>query len=374
MMITRQLESVINGYLADDKVIIIVGPRQVGKTTLLHKIAETTAEKLLFWNGDETDIRLELEHPTSTLLKSKIGAHKFLIIDEAQRIKNIGLCLKLIKDNLGVKVIASGSSAFELSNAINEPLTGRKWEFFMYPFSTYELINHTNQREERRLLNHRLVYGYYPDVVNNPGKEEEILKQLADSYLYKDILIWSSIQKIDNLERLLRALAFQIGQQVSINELAQTSSLDFHTTERYIDLLEKAFVIFRISAFSKNLRNEIKKSRKFYFYDNGIRNAIINQFNPLELRNDVGQLWENYMVSERRKYLEYHRINSNQYFWRTHAQQEIDYLEEHNGEISAYEFKFNSKAKFKFPKSFLETYKPQNKSIVHSENYLSFIL
>lgn len=361
--------------MKDSKALILLGPRQGGKTTLLETFTKGKGD-VLKWNGDEIDVREMLSKPTSTKLKNYIGSNKILVIDEAQRIENIGLCIKLILDNIkGVKVIATGSSAFELSNKMNEPLTGRKWEFTMYPLSFEEMVNHTSLMEEERLLEHRMIYGYYPDVINNPGEESQILKQLADSYLYKDILTWERIQKPDRLEKLVQAIAFQMGNLVSYNELGQMAGLDNETVEHYINLLEKAFIVFRLGTYSRNLRNELKKSRKIYFYDNGLRNAIINQFNPLELRNDKGALWENFMISERLKHISYNQRYANRYFWRTSAQQEIDYIEEYDGKLHAFEFKFSKKtSSLKFPKSFTDTYNPLVSEVISRENFESFVM
>lgn len=374
-MINRLLENLLEKKMADKKAIILLGPRQAGKTTLIKHLTEASKQNLLFWNGDEADIRTVLEKPTSAKLKNLIGQHKLLVIDEAQRIKNIGLCIKLIVDNIpGVKVIATGSSAFELANKINEPLTGRKWEYQLYPLSYAEMVQHHGEIDEKRLLEQRLIYGYYPEVVTNPGSEKELLKQIADSYLYKDLLTWEKIHKPDKLERLVQALAFQIGNEVSYNELSQTTGLDNHTVEKYIHLLEKSFVIFRLSSLSRNLRNELKKSRKIYFYDNGLRNAVINQFNPIGLRNDTGPLWENFLVSERIKHTHYNSIYCNRYFWRTHAQQEIDYIEESEGKILAFEFKWNKKSKVKFPKSFLSAYPKSAMKLITQDNFEEFVM
>jgi predicted AAA+ superfamily ATPase len=284
------------------------------------------------------------------------------------------LCIKLAVDNLkDVKVIAAGSSAFELANRINEPLTGRKWEFYLYPLSYVEMANHQGLLEEQRLLQHRLIYGFYPEIVLHPGEEEERLKELANSYLYKDILTWERIQKPDKMEKLVQALAFQVGHEVSYNELGQLAGLDNQTTEKYISLLEKAFIVFRLGSLSRNLRNELKKSRKIYFYDNGLRNAVINQFSPAGLRQDIGALWENFMVSERTKVLEYQRIRYNRFFWRNHAQQEIDYIEEGNGIMTGYEFKWNAKAKVKIPSTFLLGYPGTVIHVISPENMDAFI-
>jgi len=374
-MINRDIAPSVNSRLADEKAIILLGPRQVGKSTLLKQLAPALRQKVVEWSGDDADVRTLLANPTATLLRQYIGAAKTLVIDEAQRIENIGLCIKLIVDQIpGVKVIATGSSAFDLANRINEPLTGRKWEYRLYPFSFGEMVNHHGFMEENRLLNHRLIYGYYPEIVNNPGEEEVRLKQLSSSYLYKDILTWERIQKPDKMERLVQALALQLGNEVSFNELGQLTGLDNETTEKYVDLLEKSFIVFRLGSLSRNLRNELKKSRKFYFYDNGLRNAVINQFSPVALRQDIGALWENFVVSERVKYLAYREINCNRYFWRTHAQQEVDYIEERNGQMRAYEFKWNAHTKARFPKTFLDAYPGTEAHILTPENFQAFLL
>lgn len=373
-MILRTITESVKHRLKDEKAIILLGPRQVGKSTLLEQLSPAFKTRVLWWNGDDADIRTLLQNPTSSLLKSLIGKAGTLVIDEAQRIENIGLCIKMIVDQLkGVKVIATGSSAFELANSINEPLTGRKWEYHLYPLSFAEMADHHGLLEEKRQLNHRLVYGYYPEIVNNPGEEELRLKQLSSSYLYKDILTWERIQKPEKMEKLVQALAFQVGSEVSYNELGQLTGLDNQTTEKYIDLLEKSFIIFRLGSLSRNLRNELKKSRKFYFYDNGLRNAVINQFSPVGLRQDIGALWENFIISERVKFNAYQQINYNQYFWRTHAQQEIDYIEERNGIMKAYEIKWNVKAKSKFPQSFLNAYEGAETKIITPDNVQEFL-
>ena len=285
---------------------MLFGPRQVGKTTLLESLVKE--KKNVRWlNADDSDVQVIFDLPSSSVLKREFANVKILVIDEAQRIKDVGMKLKLITDQLkDIQLIVTGSSAFELANKVNEPLTGRKWEYHLYPISYEEMVNHHGLLEERRLLNHRLVYGYYPDVVTASGDEKQILKQLSDSYLYKDILIWGKIKKSEKLVKLLQALAFQLGNQVSYNELAKTVGLDNETIESYIQLLEQAFIIFRLGSFNRNLRTELKKSRKIYFYDNGIRNALIANFQQVELRQDIGALWENFLISERMKYNAYH--------------------------------------------------------------------
>lgn len=373
-MINRIVISQITEKIDDNKAILILGPRQCGKTTLVKEIVSKLSADHIWWNGDEADLRIQLSNPTSSQLRQMIGKSRLLVIDEAQRIENIGICIKLITDELSdVKVIATGSSSFELANRINEPLTGRKWEFTLLPFSFEEMVKHKDLTDEKRLLEQRLIYGYYPDVVNNPSKEREILKELSDSYLYKDILIWEKIKKAERMERLVQALAFQIGNQVSYHELGQQCGLDNQTVERYIHFLEKAFIVFRLGSLSRNLRNELKKNRKIYFFDNGLRNALINNFNPLSLRQDAGALWENYLMSERFKYHAFHRIFVNRYFWRTHAQQEIDYVEEQGGALQAFEFKWNPAKRTKFPSAFLHAYPVSHTGVVSPENYVDFL-
>ena len=372
-MIERILEKQILAKINKKKAIILMGPRQVGKTTLLKSLFEKSTE-IIWLNGDEPDIQSIFENISSKRLEAIIGNKKMIIIDEAQRIPEIGLKLKLITDQLiNVQLIATGSSAFELSNKLNEPLTGRKWEFKMYPISFQEMVNHHGLLNEIRLLPHRLIYGFYPDVVNHPGNEKEILKQLSDSYLYKDLLMIDQIKKPSALVKLLQALALQIGSQVSYHELAQICGLDGKTIEKYMMLLEQSYIIFRLTSFSRNQRNELKKSRKVYFFDNGIRNSLIANFEQIENRTDIGALWENYLVSERVKYLAYQQKWVNNWYWRTTEQQEIDYVEEENGQLSAYEFKWNPKAKGSIPNSFKKTYPTATINIIHRENFEQFL-
>ncbi|NOZ45580.1 MAG: ATP-binding protein [Chlorobi bacterium] len=375
-MINRILEKNIYTNLNKGKIIHIPGARQVGKTTLLKKITSINHHSSILWlNGDETDIRHMLTDVTSTKLKSIIGKSKFIIIDEAQRISDIGIVLKLLADNFpDVKIIATGSSAFDLANKINEPLTGRKTELFLFPISFSEMVNHTSLLEESRMLEHRMIYGYYPEVVTLPGEEKEVLKRLTDAYLYKDLLTYEGLKKPDLIEKLLQAIALQLGNQVSYNELSNLLGVDNQTVERYVNLLEKAYIIFKLPALSRNLRNELKKSRKIYFYDNGIRNALIRNFNPLSLRQDTGALWENFLISERFKAISYAGVWMNKYFWRTQAQQEIDYVEEYNGIFYAFEFKWNPKSKKRFSKFFTNAYPSNKTTIINRDNYFNFII
>jgi len=373
-MVKRLLEENILAKLNKEKAIILLGPRQVGKTTLLKALFKNATETI-WLNADEIDVQSLFANISAKRLQAIIGNKKIIIIDEAQRIPEIGLRMKLITDQMPeVQLIATGSSAFELSNKLNEPLTGRKWEFKMYPISFQEMVNHHGLLDEMRLLPHRLIYGYYPDVVNHPGNEKEILKQLSDSYLYKDILLIDQIKKPEALVKLLQALAFQVGSQVSYHELAQVCGLDGKTIEKYMMLLEQSYIIFRLTSFSRNLRNELKKSRKIYFYDNGIRNALIANFNQIENRTDIGALWENYLVSERVKYLAYQQKWVNHWYWRTTEQQEIDYLEEENGKLTAYEFKWNPTAKVSIPNAFKQSYPLAEINIIHRENFYQFLV
>ena len=372
-LINRDLRSQLLEKWNSSKVLVVIGPRQVGKTTLVRSLCEKEGD-YLFINGDDAEDRVVLENAGKTKLEQIIGTNKTVFIDEAQRIKDIGLILKIIYDQIkGVRLIASGSSAFDLANEVNEPLTGRKWEFIMFPLSWNELNQHFGYFQHVKNLEQYLIYGLYPEIVVNTNKEE-ILIQLSGSYLYKDLLQYKSIRKSDVLDKLLLALALQVGSEVNYNELAQTVGADRATIEQYITLLEKVFVIFRLNPLARNVRNEINTSRKIYFYDNGIRNAIIRNFKPVTLRQDVGALWENYLISERIKFLSTNKINCRYYFWRTYQQQEIDWIEEKDGVFYAYEFKWNpKKTKKKFPVTFTANYKIEKTMVVTPENCHEFL-
>ena len=372
-MINRFLEQRIRDKLFKGKAILLSGPRQTGKTTLLNSIFKS--ESGVRWlNGDDPETRLLLEDVTVIKWKRILGDRTVLVLDEAQRIGNIGLKLKLITDQMPeIQVVASGSSAFELANQVNEPLTGRKWEFRLFPISYGEMeANHGFVEEDRR-ISERLVYGYYPEVVNHPGEDRDVLSQLADSFLYKDILMWERIKKPEKLTRLLQALAYQMGNEVSYHELGQIVDLDNQTVENYINLLEQTYIIFRLPPLSRNLRKELKRKRKIYFYDNGIRNAIIAQYQPLELRQDVGALWENWLISERKKTLHYKGIHANAFFWRTQDQQEIDYVEERDGKMWAFEMKWSAKAKPAFSKTFINAYPEHELQLINRDNYFEWL-
>lgn len=373
-MIERILKPTIESRMFRGKAIIIVGPRQVGKTTLLRALQVKDGHTVVNWNCDEPDVRQKLTNPTSTQLGAEIGNADLILIDEAQRVQNIGITLKLLIDNFPEKqVIVTGSSALDLSNSINEPLTGRKYEYVLYPMASEELINHFGAQNERRLLEHRLLYGCYPEVINNPGEEREILTNIASSYLYKDIFAFQDVRKPEIIEQLLQALALQLGSEVSFHELGKILGLNSLTIQRYMDLLEKSYVIFHLRSFSRNVRSELKKSRKIYFYDNGVRNALIGDFKPLSLRQDVGALWENFIISERIKHNAYHQFYGNSYFWRTQQQQEIDYIEDVDGILHAYEFKWNSDRQVRLTDTFAKNYPNHSFAVIHPDNYTEFV-
>lgn len=373
-MIKRILEEKIVHRLFQNKAIIIYGARQVGKTTLVKQIT-SRFDHVIWFNADELETRELFEAQNLSLFKTFIKDGYIIVIDEAQRIKNIGLSAKLIIDHFPKsQLIITGSSVIDLANEINEPLTGRKFEYTLYPISFEEMSLHHGVFEEHKNLENRLVYGYYPEIVMNPHDAKRRLKELTGSYLYKDILELNKIKKSDKITKLLQTLAYQTGDLVKFNEVAQNVGLDKETVENYIDLLEKTFVVFKLASFGKNPRNEIRKSRKIYFYDLGIRNAVINNFMPMSSRmNEIGKLWENFIITERRKYLSYHEIYVNSYFWRNYNKQEVDYIEERDGKIYAYEIKWNPRKKIKYPKSFLENYPEAELKTITPENYIEFI-
>lgn len=373
-MINRLVSSSISADFFRGKVIAILGPRQVGKTTLLSQLSIPESD-ILWLNCDNTDDCQALENQTTTGLRQLVGQKRFVIIDEAQRVKNIGLTLKMMADTFHeqVQVIVTGSSSLELSNQVSEPATGRIYEYRLYPLSLAELSLRSSVREEQRLLEQRLVYGCYPEVVTHPDQDKRILTIIANNYLYKDLLSYNGIRKPDVLARLLQALAIQVGEQVSYNELSRLLGIDRATVESYIDLLEKCFVIFRLPSYSGNLRTELRHNRKIYFYDNGIRNAIISNFAPLNLRTDAGALWENMMLSERVKHNAYRQSYAQIYFWRTQAQAEIDFVEIEDGVMQAYEFKFNPNKTPRAPKAFCDAYPNASFHVVTPDNYHSFV-
>ena len=369
-MITRSLLDRIKDRLNKGKAIVLVGPRQVGKTTLINALLKDIS--YLFLDGDDSVVMDTLSGANTETLKSIIREYKYVFIDEVQRIPNIGLKLKIIVDHIkDVQVIVSGSSVLDIHNLTQERLTGRKFEFQMFPVSWTEFENNVGYMKAQQQLEIRLLYGMYPDVINNFGNEYEILKNLVSSYLYKDILALTGIRKSEVLEKILQALALQIGSEVSYNEIAQLVGVDKNTVSNYIDLLEKSFVIFRLNSFSRNVRNEIKANRKIYFYDNGVRNMLIGNFNFLAFRQDKGALWENFLISERMKVLSYQNSMAKPYFWRTTQQQEVDYVETVADEVNAYEFKWKAK-KVKLSKTFSDNYKGSF-TVVTTDNFREFL-
>ncbi len=372
-MIRRLQENTVKKYIDLGKVIYIIGARQVGKTTLVKLLEPSLPKPIRFFTGDDSIAVSHLSQHNLALLKQLVGDVKTVVIDEAHLIPNIGATLKLMRDTYpGLTILCTGSSALELTDKISQPLTGRKIDVELFPLTFKEMVDHHGLLEEKALLEHRLIYGYYPEVVRKPGYEREVLSMLAKEYILKDIFKIATVKKPYLLENLLVALALQVGSEVSYNELAQMLSTDKETVMRYIYLLEQAYIVFRLPAFSRNLRSEIKRSKKIYFYDNGIRNALINNFNPLTRRNDTGELWENFLMAERRKMLVYSGTGANMYFWRTRGQAEVDYVEEMSGRLKAFEFKWSRRRKSK-PKSFIEAYGIDVKTVTR-DNYLDFVL
>lgn len=371
-MYSRYLGEKIISRIGSGKAIIVTGPRQVGKTTLIESILKS--KEYLFLNGDDPLTRTIFSQPNTEQIRTIIGKYKYVFIDEAQRIEGIGLTMKIITDRFkDVQLFASGSSSFDLSNKVNEPLTGRKWEYQLFPISWEEYENHHGYLHAEQNLENRLLFGFYPDVLNHTGDEISILRNLVSSYLYKDILSYTDIRKPEVLDKLVQALALQIGNEVNYTELAQIISVDKNTVSKYIDILEKGYIIFKLGSFSRNIRNEIKTNRKIYFYDNGIRNMVIGNFNPVELRTDKGALWENFLISERIKQIEYKHSLARAYFWRTRQQQEIDFVEEKGGQLFGYELKWLKKKSQKLPKTFVEAYNAEAK-VIDRSNFREFVI
>ena len=372
-MIFRKLEELIKARLFTGKAVIVIGARQTGKTTSINNII-SSMDDVLVLNGDDAVVRSLLSSTNTEHIRTLIGSHKIVFIDEVQRIENIGLTAKIITDYFKeVQLILSGSSSFEIKNSLSESLTGRKWEYVMYPVIWSELEETYGFLSAQQQLELRIIYGMYPEIITHPSDEQERLKQLIDSYLYKDLLAFSKVRKPEVLEELLQALALQMGNEVSYNELSQLLKIDKNTVKTYIEILEKGFIIFTLGSYSRNLRDELKFAKKIFFWDNGIRNAIIHNFNPLSLRNDVGALWENFMISERIKKNHYAHPFAKSYFWRTVSQQEIDYIEECNGDIAAYVFKWNEKKKSKTISSFFASYQKEVYTI-NPSNFRNFLV
>lgn len=373
-LLQRKLQQVIEDRMFKGKAIVLVGARQVGKSTLFRQIL-TGKQDVLTLNCDDAEVREMLTNINREELQRIIGNHRIVMVDEAQRVQGIGLAMKLITDNMpDVQLLITGSSSLMLQGSLNEPLTGRKFEYHLYPFSTQELVENMGLLRAKSLLESRLVFGSYPDVINDSGNTQEILMNLSGSYMYQDLLSMEGVRKPVLIEKLLVALALQVGSEVSYNELAQTVGSDAKTVEKYIDLLEKCYVLFRLPALSRNLRSELKRGKKIYFYDNGIRNALIQNLNPLTMRNDVGALWENFIISEIVKYNHYNGRYANYYFWRTTTQQEIDFVEERDGQLHLYEMKWNpKKGKAKVPAEFNKAYGEMPFTVVTPDNYLDML-
>ena len=372
-MINRKIEQLIAKRMFSGKAIVVIGARQIGKTTSILRLLKNYGDVLIL-DGDDSFVRDLLNQSSTEQIRNIIGNHRVIFIDEVQRIENIGLTAKIIVDKFSdVQLILSGSSSFEIKNSLSESLTGRKWEYQMFPVTWSELENTEGYVKALQQLEIRLIYGMYPEIITHSSEEKERLKQLIDSYLYKDLLAFAKIKKPAVLENLLKALALQMGSEVSYNELAGLLQIDKNTVKSYIEILEKGFIIFTLNGFSRNLRNELKFGKKIYFWDNGVRNTIINNFNPLSIREDRGILWENFVISERLKRNNYENPFAKSYFWRTTTQQEIDYIEENDDKISAYEIKWNENAKVKKTNSFTESYKTEIK-IIHPKNFRDILI
>ncbi len=376
-MISRIYEAVLTEQMQlDNRVLVIYGPRQVGKTTLMHLILQKYAGKTLEINADDIDYTSVLSSRSLQKMRQLVDGFDLLFIDEAQRIPDIGINLKILHDSLpNLKIVVTGSSSFELANKIQEPLTGRSWTFQLMSIGISELATQYNRFELNQMLEDRLIFGSYPALfaIENRQLKTNYLQEITRSYLYKDVLALGSIRYPPKMRDLTRLLAYQIGSEVSLNELANTLQISKETVQSYIDLLEKTFVVFRLSGYSKNLRKEIKRSDKIYFYDLGIRNAVIENFLPLENRNDGGALWENFLILERLKTQTYRRMGANRFFWRTYTGAELDYLEERNGQLTGFEFKFNQKT-VAAPKVWQETYPDAIFHSINRDNYLDFLL
>lgn len=375
-LIKRTIEDQVIEYLKPNKVVVLLGPRRVGKTVLIKQVLAKISEPYLLLHGEDQDVKRQLEYRSTQRYKNILGETKLLIIDEAQKIPEIGLILKLMVDTIeGLKILATGSSAFDLEKFMGEPLTGRKTTFNLFALSERELKQRESVFQVDANLRSRLVFGSYPELLQMPSENNKkiYLDDLINSYLLKDILEFDLIRNSDKILQLLRLIAYQIGSEVSYTELGKQLGMSKNTVERYLDLLSKVYIIHSVGAWSRNLRKEIVKGRRWYFYDNGIRNALIGDLRAIENRNDIGLLWENYIISERIKYQKYSNMLVYNYFWRTYDQQEIDWIEDRGSTLHAYEFKWNPKKKSKFPKIFRETYPNSSFEVINHENYQSWI-
>ncbi|MBN1925526.1 MAG: ATP-binding protein [Prolixibacteraceae bacterium] len=373
--IVRELSENIIRKIQPNKVVIVLGARRVGKTVLVKEILEKVNEPALILNGEDINVHDKLANRSVENYKQILGSFKFLFIDEAQKIPDIGLKLKLMVDEIeGLKIIVSGSSSFDINNKTGEPLTGRKYTFNLFAFSENEYNQVENKISKIDKLRERLVFGNYPELLHLPDKENKIdyLNEMISAYLLKDILAFENIRNSQKIFNLLRLVAFQIGGEVSMQELGNQLGISKNTVEKYLDLLSKVFILHKVGGYSRNLRKEISKNSRWYFLDNGIRNAVIANFNPIEYRNDVGVLWENYMISERLKYQEYKRISSNNYFWRTYGQQEIDWVEEREGSLFGYEFKWKE-SKVKVPSQWEKAYPGSSFEVINKDNFENWL-
>lgn len=375
MKIKRHLLPQLQQAIQPGKVVVLYGPRQVGKTTLVQELMARTSLPYTYINADELLYREALSSQNRRILGELLGNSALLVIDEAQQVPNIGLNLKILVDNYPhVAIVATGSSSFDLANKVSEPLTGRKLTLTLYPVSYGELAETLGEFEAHADLERWLIWGGYPGIVTaEAGLRERLLGELVGSYLYRDILELDGVRRAEKIVDLLRLLAFQIGQEVSIAELATTLALNRQTVERYLDLLEKVFVIFRVGGLARNLRKEVTKTARYYFFDNGVRNSLIQNFNRLHLRNDVGQLWENYLMVERRKANHYAGRNVNTYFWRTYDQKELDYIEERDGRLFGYEFKWHGQMRSATQREFLSAYPEAEVTTITRENFTDFL-
>lgn len=373
-MITRFYDN-LGEFIKPSKVLIIYGARRVGKTTLLRNYLATLKEKMRIESGDNIRLKELFGKGNMTEIIEYARGYELIAIDEAQQIKGLAMGLKMIVDELpSIKIIATGSSSFEIAQNIGEPLTGRKREIHLYPIAQIELLNNLNTYDLKLRLEEFLIYGLYPEVITHEKLPDkiEVLNELVNSYLLRDVLSFENIKGAGLLLNLLKLLSFQVGQLVSVNEIANKLGINNRTVSRYLDLLEKSFVIFRLGAFSRNLRDEVTSKSKYYFYDNGIRNAIIYQFGSISMRNDIGQLWENFMVVERKKYRSYKRIYGGEYYWRSYSQKEIDLVEERDGKLFGFEFKWGTKIPVA-PKDWIKHYPDTSYTVINQDNYLEFI-
>jgi len=374
MSVEREISSSIEKDFFKGKIIVILGARQVGKSTLIKMLPACNSNKTLWLDGENADVQQLLKNINSERLKQIAGNHRIVVIDEAQKIEGIGSILKLFADYCkDIQVVASGSSAFELRNSLNEPLTGRKFELALFPFSFQEMVQHTSLLEELRQLPQRLIYGYYPEIVTHPHEAERRLRFLSESYLYKDIFLFKGLKKPEKMLELLKLLAWQIGSEVNYNELSKNLKLDNQTVESYIEMLVQAFVIYKLPGYHSNHRTELKKSKKIYFNDLGIRNALINDFRPIEIRNDAGALFENFIINELRKQNEYKQIHANFYFWRNVDHREIDLILEKNGVLKTVEIKWNKSKTARLTKSFTNLYGETKFTVINRDNFFEEI-